>query len=58
MVWLQVMDQKRFQALIGQMEAGSMSEREKLTLVEVMAPFHFLNCHHVREGQHRIVEGL
>ncbi|GAX76994.1 hypothetical protein CEUSTIGMA_g4441.t1 [Chlamydomonas eustigma] len=44
---IQVMEQKKFQALIGQLASNSMSDKEKLNLVEVMAPFNFLYCHQI-----------
>jgi hypothetical protein len=41
------MEQKKFQALVGQLSGNEMSDREKLSLVEIMAPFNFLYCHQV-----------
>ncbi len=43
----QVMEQKKFQALHGQLSARNMADKEKLALVEVMAPFTYLNCHQI-----------
>jgi hypothetical protein len=35
------------QALVGQLESRTMSDKERLTLVEVMAPFTYFYCHQV-----------
>ncbi|KAG2497889.1 hypothetical protein HYH03_004155 [Edaphochlamys debaryana] len=40
-----VMEAKKFTALATQFGEGTMSDKEKLTLVEVMAPFNYLYCH-------------
>ncbi|KAG2440423.1 hypothetical protein HYH02_010310 [Chlamydomonas schloesseri] len=40
-----VMEAKKFNALAAQFDAGTMSDKEKLGLVEVMAPFNYLYCH-------------
>ncbi|KAG1666022.1 hypothetical protein FOA52_010932 [Chlamydomonas sp. UWO 241] len=45
--FVQVMEQKKFQALHAQLVSRSMADKEKLALVEVMAPFTYLNCHQV-----------
>ena len=37
------------QALVGQLDSKTMSEKEKLTLVEVMAPFTYFYCHQVSQ---------
>mmetsp|Transcript_24719 Transcript_24719/g.67372 ORF Transcript_24719/g.67372 Transcript_24719/m.67372 type:complete len:971 (-) Transcript_24719:3284-6196(-) len=44
---VQVMDNKKFQAVVFQLESKTMADVEKLTLVEIIAPFTYLYCHQI-----------
>ncbi|KAF5838018.1 hypothetical protein DUNSADRAFT_3505 [Dunaliella salina] len=44
---VQVMDNKKFMAVVFQLESKTMADVEKLTLVEIIAPFTYLYCHQI-----------
>ncbi|KAL6748153.1 hypothetical protein V8C86DRAFT_2885468 [Haematococcus lacustris] len=47
-----VMEHKKFQALVSQLDSRTMSDKERLSLAEVMAPFHYFYCHQVAQVLH------